>query len=827
MPDSQGSLGKLTGLLIGVLAGATVFAALLSGYELHQTTRDARHARYEHLSDQAVQVLEQSLHLGLPLDDLQAMPPTLARLASNDPKISYFDVLSPSGIVLYSSQASRVKTSVSDAMSAQASKALGGRWSATQGGESVLGHQVSNSFNLPVAWVVMGFDERAALTESRNGAVNLAWIAAGAGALACALLALALRYWRPKKVVVGDWRIMLALGLAIALMMGCVAIAAYQAAAPSVTADAQRKVDLLTRGLAARLQQAHDLGLPLNKVPGVEEAIRDLMAHNTEIAQTRVMSNGNLLASVGVASATTDHARDDAGLVQTRLQLGSDPPIELAVLTRVDPRYAQRLLFELAADLLILLIVVVFLARELLFWRMAQHGQGSAASIGESDDTAMDARLSGLSGLRLPFLLLMLAEDFSRGFMPLFGASLPAWFVEVSRPVALGVPLAVFMACVAFSQPLFGGWVSRVGIKRVFVTGAVLSAVAHALSAFAPSFELLVVCRAGAGVAWALAFIGTQAALLANPDPVTRARQLAAFVSVIMVSLVCGPSLGGFVADALGAKVALLGASGLAVLALVVVWRARAAVRRSRLPVETNLFAQRTGVDLQRNNMIDDDLRVPPAGLVWALLRNPRFIGLLLLAAMPAKLMLVALCFYWVPVLAAQAGESAAMAGRMMMIYAIVMVVCAPLAARLAQHLRPKLGARTDAVMVSAGLLLSSVGGFGLWGLSGLVAVSWAMLLLGVGQSLGLTPQVGVLQRVASDSIVSHGSNAVFGYYRLAERTGSALAPLVCAGLTAAIGLHSSVLVVAVGALVCAVLFAGFFAGFFKRSPRAVMGGVQ
>ncbi len=823
MPHSQGSLGKLTGLLIGVLAAATVLAALLSGYELHQTTRDARHARYEHLSDQAVQVLEQSLHLGLPLDDLQAIPSTLARLASNDPKISYFDVLSPSGTVLYSSLASRVKTAASAAMSAQAANALGGRWSATEAGQRVLGHQVSNSFNLPVAWVVIGFDERAALAESRDSAINLAWIAAGAGILACALLALALRYWRPKKVVIGDWRVMLVLGAAIALMMGCVAISAYHAAAPSVTADAQRKVDLLTRGLAARLQQAHDLGLALNQVPGVEEAIRELMAHNTEIAQTRVISNGTTLASVGmVSSAAAGGGVDDKGLVQTRLQLASDPPIELAVLTRVDPRYAQRLLFELAADLVILLIVVVFLARELLFWRMARQVEGNLNAVGSLDEAAVDARLSGLSGLRMPFLLLMLAEDFSRGFMPLFGASLPTWFVEVSRPLALGVPLAVFMACVAFSQPLFGGWVTRVGIKRVFVTGAVLSAVSHALSALAPTLELLIVCRAGAGVAWALAFIGTQAALLANPDPVTRARQLAAFVSVIMVSLVCGPSLGGFVADALGAKTALWGASGFAVVALVMVWRARAAVRKNRLPGDEPAV-QSKRADLQRDNLIDDDLRVPPAGLVWALLRNPRFIGLLLLAAMPAKLMLVALCFYWVPVLAAQAGESAAMAGRMMMIYAIVMVVCAPLAARLAQHLRTKLGARTDAFMVFAGLLLSSVGGFGLWGLTGLVAVSWAMLLLGLGQSLALTPQVGVLQRVAGDSILSHGSNAVFGYYRLAERTGSALAPLVCAGLTAAIGLHSSVLVVAVSALVCAVLFAGVFA----RTPRTALGAVQ
>ena len=53
------------------------------------------------------------------------------------------------------------------------------------------------------------------------------------------------------------------------------------------------------------------------------------------------------------------------------------------------------------------------------------------------------------------------------------------------------------------------------------------------------------------------------------------------------------------------------------------------------------------------------------------------------LAAMPAKIILTGVCFYLVPLYIVSIGNTRAMAGRLLMIYAVVMVLLVPLAAGL------------------------------------------------------------------------------------------------------------------------------------------------
>jgi len=157
-----------------------------------------------------------------------------------------------------------------------------------------------------------------------------------------------------------------------------------------------------------------------------------------------------------------------------------------------------------------------------------------------------------LGAMRAPFLLLLLADDLSRSFLPLFAAGLPVGPLPMSPTLVASLPIAAFMLVVALSQPVLGGWSERIGRRRSLLAAAALACVAHLLSAQAGTLLELAGLARGGGAAWAIAFVAAQGYVLDHTDAHTRTAGLAAFVGIIMVSMICGPSIGGILADGIG-----------------------------------------------------------------------------------------------------------------------------------------------------------------------------------------------------------------------------------------------------------------------------------
>ncbi|MGW7530808.1 MFS transporter [Amycolatopsis sp. NPDC054798] len=93
----------------------------------------------------------------------------------------------------------------------------------------------------------------------------------------------------------------------------------------------------------------------------------------------------------------------------------------------------------------------------------------------------------------------------------------------------------------------------RYGRKRIYLAGLALFTLASLVCGLAPTLELLIVARAGQGIA-AAAVIPGGIALLAHayPEPRERARMLGAWGGVAGCALVIGPLIGGPITDALG-----------------------------------------------------------------------------------------------------------------------------------------------------------------------------------------------------------------------------------------------------------------------------------
>ncbi|MEP6503973.1 MAG: MFS transporter, partial [Betaproteobacteria bacterium] len=415
-------------------------------------------------------------------------------------------------------------------------------------------------------------------------------------------------------------------------------------------------------------------------------------------------------------------------------------------------------LFESTLDLAVVFVVAMFLTRELLHTITASGPRGAAA-----------AGALALARLRLPLFLFMLAEELTRAFLPGYARALIPAGSRVSPDVLVGVPIVVFMLVVALGQPVLAGWSERAGHRRTMFWGAAMGAAGLAGAALASGLVDFIAWRG-------MVFVAGQGLVLEHTAPAERARGVALFVGAIMAAGVCGPPIGGILADHVGPRWGFAVAAATAALA----WLAVRGLPHARGPAAA---AAPTSRDFVR------------------LLAQRRFLWVTALAALPAKLMLAGACFYLVPVYVIAAGAPPSVAGRAMMLYAVVLVLVLPHATRWVERGVPL------ARLVGGGLCVSSLGGFAFVASHGVAPVYLVTALLGLGQGLSIAAQSSLLSHVCATEIAAHGSGPVFGAYRLIERLGNASGPLLAGALVAGIGHVGAFVTMAALILTCGLAF--------------------
>jgi MFS family permease len=185
------------------------------------------------------------------------------------------------------------------------------------------------------------------------------------------------------------------------------------------------------------------------------------------------------------------------------------------------------------------------------------------------------------------------------------------------------------------------------------------------------------------------------------------------------------------------------------------------------------------------------------------------------LAAMPAKVILTGVCFYLVPLYIVSIGNTSAMAGRMLMVYAVMMVLIVPLSASLSDT-----SMRRDRY-VTAGLLISGLSGMLLLASESFLMLFGVVFLLGLGQALSIAAQSALVTEHCQEEIKIYGHDAVYGVYRLLERLGNALGPLLASLLVVFWGYKGAFVAISGMVLFCGVAFAILSRGF-EPSPEPV-----
>ncbi|WAP67628.1 MFS transporter [Jiella pelagia] len=604
--------------------------------------------------------------------------------------------------------------------------------------------------------------------------------------------------------------------------------------------EIERKAAAVAESSAALVGKALALGIPLDRLQGLGEHLQRIVADNPDIAFITLRNSAG--ASL-YGSPAPQAGADDAATVEAPV---AGAPGGLSVVVWLDPDFAAEVVSTLWIDLVIVMFVTAMVALELVyvgfgaglyaaiegvenrlrsmrrgdlrlhlpidaggeFGRLARSLDGrldrlhaAYASLRqrvvERGDKAAQQALEMLHArfglgervieapgrviaVRAPLFVFMLAEELTRPFLPGYIKALAQPVPGLSPEFVASLPMVTFLVVVAASQPLLGGTTERLGRRRALVLGALLGVAGYVASAFAGGLLGLSLARAVSGLGFAMVFVAAQGFVIDSTNQRQRSSGMAMFISAILVAGLCGPPIGGILADRIGVPGAFVVAGGFAAVSLVLACLCMPAAepQRPRGPA----------------------IRWSDFGRIVA---SPSMAALLFLCAMPAKIILVAFCFFLVPLEMQALGASQSTTGRMLMIYPIAMVLLVPTFAALADRWDMR------ASFVAGGGVLAGSSAFVLATASTDIPVIGVMLLgLGLGQAISIAALSGLVGDLGRQLPAGVSETSVYGIFRLVERTGNALGPLIAGGLLGVYGFSTTVMLIGGATALCALTFA-------------------
>lgn len=832
-------------LLVLALTTTLILASLLISLRVEQVVRDFADRGSQRIASQLAQRLALSLQFGVNLDANTGVQSDLDSIRLRHPNVLAIQVRLPDDRVAAVSGTAvgqrvlREEIKPSWAVAVQAKPLFRSASSNT-----VLGLSFDDATNQPggTVWMVLARSEsKEAFTTTfaqlLPWSVSIAFgLSLGVGALVLVWsqsTAAQLRAYAgtapgaPPQLAAGTpglGRDALALALAAALMVaGLVGVFAQarHLAAPLVESQLARNAESVLTSAKARVEQAVQLGIPVNAMIGLADMLALEMLDVPEVAALGLQdaTSQRSLVSSGAQQALTAGAADintDSNGRSYRLFRAQIADTTTSIVAATPQDFVTRSVRSALLDVALAVVVALILLREAVgaWWQrtavrallgfewararghavLAQQVRtdflaqfvGSAAAIPTTPAIPTPAAPFVTAGkqefakIRLVVFLTALSDELLRPFFAVFASELPGAFGldALSPTTRVALPIALFMLALAVAQPL-GPWIARrVEPRRALGLIALVGAGLLVATALCQSLWLLTGLRTASGVTYGLVLILCQTIILRITDFKGRARGLVEVSAAIVAAGVCGPVLGGFVADSFGF------AAGLMACAVCMLGASVATLR----------IAPVTQASMHKLTPIRgwDGFK--------AVTRHRTVMAVTWFAAVPARLAAAALLLVATPLYLSEAGESAAVAGRVLTLYFLCFIAVAPWAA----HWSDASGRRKP--WVYAGCIISALACAALPLLGGPLGPVWASAvccaMLGVGQAFLSAPQLAlVTQAFETDPSATQRLGATpeqaLAAFRMIERVGSIAAAFFVAGLAAAMSLTAAVLVIA------------------------------
>ena len=387
-------------------------------------------------------------------------------------------------------------------------------------------------------------------------------------------------------------------------------------------------------------------------------------------------------------------------------------------------------------------------------------------------EQARQIQFSSPDLIRIPLFMFIFAEELSRSFLPLFVRRYAPSDLAVSSDLLIGLPITLFMVAAMLATPIGGRMVDKFGTCRVFLTGIGFALVGFVGTSLTQGYNDLVFYRIVTGVGYGLVFIASEGWVTQHARRKKRATSTGVFIAAVFAGIICGPPIGAIFANRFGYEATFILSASVALVSGLIIY----------------LMFRNLGGDGQ-----SDSSQRQTIGLQgWmTLLSDLRFLSVLVFAAIPGKMMVAGFIAYLVPLYLHELGSSQTEIGRILMFYGIATIACLQFVTKFADRSERYSDSIVLGVAITGLGCIASL--FTNFFAHPVHAVSLAIIALGVGHALTLPSQNSIIQQVAEQYHHTLGRATVVATYRLCERIGMVLGPLIAVGLVTAFGYQGAI----------------------------------
>ncbi len=401
--------------------------------------------------------------------------------------------------------------------------------------------------------------------------------------------------------------------------------------------------------------------------------------------------------------------------------------------------------------------------------------------------------INASSLIRPALFLFVFAESLSISFLPLFARQLYHPIQYLSKDIALGLPISSFMLLTFISLPVGGILAEKIGIRKSFLTGAVISAVGLFLTGSAETILSLVAYRAIVGAGFGMVFMTAQLYIVRQTTTGNRAEGMAIFLSAFYGGTLCGSAIGGMLSDRIGFRSLFLAGAVMAILSTFFLFFITSG--KSPCPAHDPINTQVCPEPRSKKTSFYRNL--------VTLFSDRNFSVLVLFQSIPNKICLIGFIYYLAPLFFESLGSRQSDIGRYIMLYSLIMILFSQVIARWTDRFSsPK-------KIIFRGGLFSGIALLPCYFFQGVFWVALGIVLLGFSHAFSVSNQAKLASQL--NVVKQTGLGPGLGIYRQAERVGNVLAPVLSGALISQVGYAKALALIGAYTSFSSILFMMLF----------------
>lgn len=516
---------------------------------------------------------------------------------------------------------------------------------------------------------------------------------------------------------------------------------------------AQAKAKALASSLSERVGAISDSRVDLSDIDGIDKAFADYRVYNQDIESIGLLKNESYVIHTDAKKVGASWS-PSPGTFEYKVALPNDPQGKSQAVTVALPvDVVYKAVGNSGKNFVVLFFASGFLAALVL--QLANAVRKKVSSVGLSDGELASIALEKVK----PVLFLAVFIDYlSASFLP----QLIRGYADLAQapPFMTSVAFMAYFSCFALILVPGGKFAQRHGPKPLIWGGALLVALALGLMVSTSNFTLIILARAMAGLGQGLVSIGVQTLILTAGDTGgNRTKNNGIIVYNFNAGMVSGMAIGSLL-------VLYMGTMGVFIFGLV----AAIALFLFIVFVIPPLPAPAATGESEKS------------GGFFQTLRSFEFLRVMLLVGIPSKAVFTGVIIFGLPILLSKMAFATDEIGQIVMFYAVGVLIANYV---VGNSKTVPLNRLLSAGMVIGCVGLIMIGGIGYMGSQWaqdnglLVAIVLVLGVLSVGLGHGAVNAPVVSYVATTDIAARMGVISTTSLYRVLERVGHVIGPMI------------------------------------------------